>query len=1316
MYKSILLITIKSVVLFLFLFLVSVQPKAQVPAWEGTSLFKEDFGGLNGDPANVEWLLPGSTELTAWEGAHPGIINLTYAVIDNGFPVTSYGIPPLNFSPSSYAVSKILYRIDEGNTNIVGGDLVDMTDHTSTDGSGYFVGINPSGNDDLTAPVILYQKVQNITPGTMLSFTVWLRNLRKWGDGNTPLILRASGTGLDKSINVELTGGQDWAQYGFEFEAGTNNTVTLTIEADAGIESGSGWKRAFAMDDIEIRQKDPFTIISPTEINAISGENAQLQANYQYGAFGNNVIYRWEESTDQTSWTPISGSNGTSTNGTITSSFNVTGNDETKYYRLAVARNTDTGYANAVYSGTITVTYSSILLSETFGGCGATDPFLISSNNTYQIPEYAYVGGDNPAGQPNVYSNTYLITKRIYQNTWNDGGTNWNTSLSDHTAGCDGYFLQSHAVNIIINSAPVAFYKKENVPVTPNTYYSFYVSLANPGDNPVNFRLKAAYNTGATDEGQTGVIQGNTEGNNPQWKRYVFAFRAPAGVSSATFTIEPIPMNEGSTEWSWATVFAMDDISVSLLTPSADIISPESGAQICEGEKMTFTAEYEVTFGSSIYKWQYSTTGSGGWQDITDTNASGTISALAGEITYETQALIPTNTGYYRVLLADASDTGYTNPVESEAIELEVTARSDKNTITIAQSGTCLESGATLTASTTAPTSSPVYMWYLNDNVYATNTNTITPFPNADNVPTSGNFTYNFNVTLQYDALCESEPLAYPMTVTNCRFAEDYKSGPNNYLVKNEVDTYYTIPGYTYAAETLTGNPDLGPLHFIITKRIYQQTWDGGSTDWNTTITDHTGNGGYFFQVHTEPITDATPVEFYKTTEAIAPNSKRTFTVWTNNISRYDYDRIQLKLRVVFEDNTGTQIGEETYSSPVMQGGSTAWQQLGLTFFAPLNSAKAIYTVETDISSDIWDGRHAFVLDDINIERHNPIQIIAPESSIITVLKGTTVDMEGLYALDGNTPTSLVWQKLTNSNWVDMPGSNSTNYTTDPINERSFYRFTVNYADGPKTSASVEVIPVDLENLQKKYFVCPDNMTDGEASSRGYLPSLIRMEVDELYGITYKWYTQQTGGTALPDMDEYAPGSTAGSSSLVSDGNTSTISVLNERSTEGTFQNRTYWVEVCDINGIPITGADRFQVNLEQGFLCGELEAQISTATARRLYRGDFGGTEEGAPDILQTPLTGIDYPQTTDPDNIPQGYYRVAKTTPAASGQWFVMTDHIYDGIANEKHGYLLAVDASEEAGRFYTHHIENLGGCRDIELVFTGWFASPVRESFRY
>ena len=81
----------------------------------------------------------------------------------------------------------------------------------------------------------------------------------------------------------------------------------------------------------------------------------------------------------------------------------------------------------------------------------------------------------------------------------------------------------------------------------------------------------------------------------------------------------------------------------------------------------------------------------------------------------------------------------------------------------------------------------------------------------------------------------------------------------------------------------------------------------------------------------------------------------------------------------------------------------------------------------------------------------------------------------------------------------------------------------------------------------------------------------------EITGVTYKWYTSKDGGTEdlLPDQDEYDYDQKYSSTQaiedpvILSDGKTHTLSVQNERNTGGQFKARTYWVEICDMNGVP---------------------------------------------------------------------------------------------------------------------------------------------------
>lgn len=365
------------------------------------------------------------------------------------------------------------------------------------------------------------------------------------------------------------------------------------------------------------------------------------------------------------------------------------------------------------------------------------------------------------------------------------------------------------------------------------------------------------------------------------------------------------------------------------------------------------------------------------------------------------------------------------------------------------------------------------------------------------------------------------------------------------------------------------------------------------------------------------------------------------------------------------------------------------------------------------------------------------------------VLSGKKETLTGSYAC-GSLTGSLTyqWQQRTETGeWVNCSGTGATgtvangnfmtDYTTNAINETVYYRFIVTGENGPTHSDWVKFIPEDASK-SKTYFVCPDNMTEDQAGSYrgssvylpgmvslgepGYLPSLIHMEAPEITGVTYKWYTSEFGGLEdlLPDQDEYDHDQKYSSVEaikdpiILSDGMTHTLSVQNERNTDGQFKARTYWVEVCDMNGVPILDK-RVAYYLLPGYLCGSVDAVISPANARRIHRENFGGTAPGDPNVKQEPIDyiKIDYELYKSGDgNLPEGGYMITKKSPAGSSNgWMAMPDHIYEDLPNETHGYLVAVNATETPGRFYTHQLTNLGACRNIELVITGWFTSFVK-----
>jgi hypothetical protein len=138
----------------------------------------------------------------------------------------------------------------------------------------------------------------------------------------------------------------DWKyrQYGFDIDlpAGVDSILFTIINKEVNY-IGNDW----GLDDIEIRLCAPAVTLSQpsqADTSACLGTSVTFQGNYtDDGTFGLNLDYRWEYSAtgdinNPAAWSVLSGSSGTSTSGSVNSTYTFTITPTTGgYYRLAIA-------------------------------------------------------------------------------------------------------------------------------------------------------------------------------------------------------------------------------------------------------------------------------------------------------------------------------------------------------------------------------------------------------------------------------------------------------------------------------------------------------------------------------------------------------------------------------------------------------------------------------------------------------------------------------------------------------------------------------------------------------------------------------------------------------------------------------------------------------------------------------------------------------------------------------------------------------------------------------------------------------------------
>ena len=549
----------------------------------------------------------------------------------------------------------------------------------------------------------------------------------------------------------------------------------------------------------------------------------------------------------------------------------------------------------------------------------------------------------------------------------------------------------------------------------------------------------------------------------------------------------------------------------------------------------------------------------------------------------------------------------------------------------------------------------------------------------------------------------------------------------------------YSISGYNYADYTDNFNnnpspPNVGSNTFIITKVL--QT-SGAPASY--VIDDHTFPGvntkGYFLETNPGDASLAGTAFYSRTIDPICPESGFSFSAWIINPVK-NQETISLLFRV--KDQSNATIA--TYETGEISS-STEWKQYGFNF--ETNGASSITVSIEQKGSASYNALACF--DDIEI-RALPVRITQPSKPEINVVEGTSTSLSGKYTCGGLTGT-LYYQWQSSANGETWTAASATTgvlqpYTTPSINAVSYFRLAVSTSstftdeNGTLFSDPVKITPVNISE-PKTYWICPDNMTDYEAinvpriktgtgpdygtpavylpglpGEPGYLPSLIRLSMPEIDNVEYRWYNQD--GVLLSDQDEYdqtVEGTTLNSvfPQLLSDNKSATFSVQNERNVNGIYPDRIYEVE-------PYSGATSYgkiPVYLRQSYICGSIEAKLSPVNAKRLFHESFGGKSSGDPDISSTPLPQMDpiYQQQTSLDTeLKESRYIITKKGDPHDASWYEFTDHNYK-LPGETHGYFVEVNADKNPGQFYSYTIDGLGECRDVNLIFSEWLASPQK-----
>ena len=243
------------------------------------------------------------------------------------------------------------------------------------------------------------------------------------------------------------------------------------------------------------------------------------------------------------------------------------------------------------------------------------------------------------------------------------------------------------------------------------------------------------------------------------------------------------------------------------------------------------------------------------------------------------------------------------------------------------------------------------------------------------------------------------------------------------------------------------------------------------------------------------------------------------------------------------------------------------------------------------------------------------------------------------------------------------PYSDANNpMNTDTAGVKTYFVSQINDTTGCE-SAKIPVYAMIVKPQAFNYIACPG--------------ATVILEVEAMAGVDFYWYAVSSGGTPSPATPA------------------DTHVVVN------VSPPLTFWVE-------PRMGAtvyERIPITISVSLSCGGTPVECATS-GTLLFREDFGGNNPSDPDIKPTGIPQVSpvYLYVTTSAGIYNSpTYSINKYSLSHSA-WYRVDDHTYP--SDTTRGYMLQVNAAEEAGQFYEYQIDGL--CSGTRLYFSAWMTS--------
>jgi len=292
---------------------------------------------------------------------------------------------------------------------------------------------------------------------------------------------------------------------------------------------------------------------------------------------------------------------------------------------------------------------------------------------------------------------TYTITSKT-NNCYTGDWLNINT---DHTGNLNGYFM-------LINASvqPSDFYVQTVSGLCPSTSYQFAAWILNMAAHSGEGFPNITFNIEGTDGT---VLKSYQTGDVPQtnpasWNQYAFYFTTPPGVSSVVLRMR------NNAPGGYGNDLGIDDITFRTSGPSIKIsIAGHSGdtVTLCPdlSNNLQFLGTVESCYPSTSYQWQTSTDNGGSWNNI-----PGAVNAV--------YSVFPTATGnyLYRLTAAQTANIGISTCQVVSAVDSIVVLKTSHPAVSIGLNAAyaCVDSLATIIATTVDGGPSPLFQWKLN--------------------------------------------------------------------------------------------------------------------------------------------------------------------------------------------------------------------------------------------------------------------------------------------------------------------------------------------------------------------------------------------------------------------------------------------------------------------------------------------------------------------------------------------------------------------------------------------------------------------------